>query len=209
MDERSRTWAFIVYEESAPSDWMEELSELRIPAAVSPLHDADVWTRRDEARNPDHREGEAKKPHWHVILYFGAKKSARQVLEMLEPLGIRYVERVRDTNAYNRYLCHMDDPEKAQYPTSEILRLNGAVCETERSLTGAERHAILTDITKFVHEFSVTEYMDLMLYCIENRPDWATVAMDHTVYLTHVIASNRAISGFKGDGKNGRDSGSD
>lgn len=198
MDDRSRTWAFIIYEESAPEDWLEVLGDLRIPAAVSPIHDSDVWTSADERRNPEHVAGALKKPHRHVVLYYGSKKSAGQVLADLSELGVRHVERVHETLSYNRYLCHLDDPDKAQYSTDDLIRLNGASCDVERPLTAEQRRHIKSDITQFVRENGVTEYAELVFWCLDNRPDWAAVAMSETIYFRGLLASVRSTEGYGG-----------
>ena len=54
---RSRSYATVVYPESAP-DFLERLNDLKVPCFVSPLHDKDI--------NPT---GEAKKPHYHVLAF--------------------------------------------------------------------------------------------------------------------------------------------
>lgn len=61
-DQRARMWTFVVYPESAPENWRDILSDYHIPWVESPLHDKDV--------NPD---GEVKKAHWHIILFFDGK----------------------------------------------------------------------------------------------------------------------------------------
>ena len=38
---RTRNFATVVYLESAPADWMEQLDQHHIAALVSPLHDKD------------------------------------------------------------------------------------------------------------------------------------------------------------------------
>ena len=57
---KKRNWAFVLYPESAPKDWREQLAKSGIQCAVSPLHDKDL----DPTGNP-------KKPHYHVILVYG------------------------------------------------------------------------------------------------------------------------------------------
>ena len=198
---RNRTWAFLVYEESVPNDWEGVLEGLHIPAAISPLHDRDVWTLEDQARNPEHVAGTVKKPHWHVVLYYGGKKSAKQVLADLAPLDVKHVEAVRDTRAYNRYLCHLDSDDKARYPTDQILRLNGAPCDISRPLTQEERDAALRDMTVFIRENSVTEYAEFVFWCIsheDEHPDWFTLARSQTVYFRGLISSVRAVCTFEG-----------
>lgn len=192
MDDRSRTWAFILYRESAPEDWLEVLEDLRIPAAVSPEHDRDVWTEADERRNPAHVAGQLKKPHRHVVLYYGSKKSAGQVLADLAELDVKHVERVHETLSYNRYLCHLDDPHKAQYPTDDLIRINGAACDIERPLTAEQRRHIKAEVTQFVRDNWITEYAELVFWCLDNRPEWSPVVMSETIYFRGLLASIRA-----------------
>ncbi len=43
---------FVFYPESADPDWREIAeSELMLPFCVSPLHDRDAWTERDERKS--------------------------------------------------------------------------------------------------------------------------------------------------------------
>jgi len=39
---KTRYWAFIVYPESAPKNWLSILEDLHMQALVSPLHDKDL-----------------------------------------------------------------------------------------------------------------------------------------------------------------------
>ena len=75
-DLRQRTYATIVYPDSAPNDWQDILASLCIPAFISPLHDKDT--------NPT---GEPKKPHYHVLLMFDGKKSSAQVDDIRKTFG--------------------------------------------------------------------------------------------------------------------------
>lgn len=50
-DRRYRPWTFLVYDDSAPSDWRDILDSYHVPWVESPLHEYDV--------NPT---GEVKKP---------------------------------------------------------------------------------------------------------------------------------------------------
>ena len=103
-------WAFIVYPESAPSNWVSILEEYFIPFAVSPLHDIDV--------NPT---GEPKKPHYHILLTNGqSKKSFSQLYEIAKRVNGTSLINVHSVKGYYRYFCHLDNPEKAQYKQSDI-----------------------------------------------------------------------------------------
>lgn len=191
---RQRVWAFLMYEESAPDDWERLLEETHIPAAISPLHDRDVWTAADEAENPEHKAGTVKKPHWHCVLYYSGKKSAEQVLQDLEALGVKRVVRVGDTKGYNRYLCHLDNDDKARYPTRDIRRLNGAACDISRTLSQGEKDAEIREMTQFIRENNVTEYAEFVFWCLEHEEEhaeWFTLARTQTVYFRGVLSSVR------------------
>lgn len=41
-DKRSNKWAFLLYQESVPKNYLEVLEELHIPFVLSPWHDKDV-----------------------------------------------------------------------------------------------------------------------------------------------------------------------
>ena len=113
--ERSYNWASILYTESCVTDIESALLALKVPCALSPLHDRDINEETEEL----------KKPHYHLLLHYTSLKSQRQVKEDLEPLGAVGAERVRALGAYARYLVHADDPDKAQYDIQNLREFNG------------------------------------------------------------------------------------
>ena len=107
---RTRNYATIVYKDSAPENWLDILSDELIQCFVSPYHDKDV--------NPD---GEIKKAHWHVLIMFDSVKSERQAQFIINKIKGVGCKRVNSLRSYARYLCHLDNPEKYQYPISSII----------------------------------------------------------------------------------------
>ena len=97
-------WSFVMWEESAPEHWVDILNSLQIAAAVSPLHDKDVWDYGDEeVRDGKHEAGEPKKAHWHVNLYYESLKTFEQVLEDLEPLQVKFIKNIRSKRAADKF----------------------------------------------------------------------------------------------------------
>lgn len=41
-EQRSNKWAFLLYQESMPEDYLDILEELHIPFILSPWHDKDI-----------------------------------------------------------------------------------------------------------------------------------------------------------------------
>ena len=81
---RTRNYATVVYPESAPDNWKDILSQLFVPAFISPLHDSDL--------NPT---GEIKKPHYHVMLMFEGVKTKEQVQSVFNSIGVLAVKLYR------------------------------------------------------------------------------------------------------------------
>lgn len=177
---KARAFAFIIYPESWPT-WEQDLRGLHMPIVVSPIHDRDVT-----------EEGEPKKPHHHGIISWGNATTLRNALNTLAPFGIEYIEPVGSYQGYCRYLCHMDDPDKAQYDVADVVCMGGAVPDFERKLTASEMFAQRDEIMAMCEENGVTEYADLCDFCRYHRPDWRQDVYMNTVFWRGYFASVRS-----------------
>lgn len=158
---RSKVWAGIVYPDSAPEDWIEKLKEQMVDAYVSPLHDKDC--------DPD---GEIKKAHWHVILMFGSLKTADQAKEVMRAFGCTVEPvKVNNTRSYARYLCHLDNPEKYQYSTDDVIGIGGVDYLSTIGLP-TDKYTILAEIIDWCDANQVYGYYTLVRYAMNNRWDW-------------------------------------
>lgn len=158
--QRARSYATIVYPDSAPADWMEKLEELHVPCLISPLHDKDI--------NPD---GTPKKPHFHVLLLFESVKSPQQVKEMLKKVKSVGCEKVNSVRGYTRYLCHLDNPEKHQYNPAGIQSLSGADYQSTVELA-SDRRETSREIISFCREYGIISFSSLIEYADAYREDW-------------------------------------
>lgn len=203
-DSRARVWRFLVWPESAPDDWRQRLTDCLVPAAISPLHDRDVFTSADERKNPEHVAGAKKKPHYHVTLYFSGRKSLKQVRALLAPVfdGVEpYVEPVDgDVRTWNRYLCHLDQPLKAQYDTHEIQKLNGARCDISMpNPTAAEQHEMLRKVNDFILDHCISEYADVVAWSKTVGDDMEWFVSHNTTHVNGLCRSNRHRTQGNGD----------
>lgn len=156
-----RVWCFEVYPDSAPKDWMAQVQDTRARAFVSPLHDSDK-----------HESGEPKKPHYHVQVMFGGKKSLKQVREMFGHIAANgYVEDCKSLEGYARYLCHLDNPEKAQYQISDVRELNGADYLGTIKVPGSNRKEI-AEMQSWCRENRCYFFSKLMDYAASEKPEW-------------------------------------
>ena len=167
-EKRTRNYATVVYPESAPANWLETLSEMRIPAFVSPLHNVDV--------NPG---GEVKKEHFHVLIMFDSVKTKAQARETFDQIGGVGCETVNSIRGYARYLCHLDNPEKAQYSTEDVTQLAGADYIATISLA-SDRYAAIGEMMDFIDRHQVRSYAELMRYARDFNNAWFRSLCDNS-----------------------------
>lgn len=168
-DTRARVWALIVYPESAPKTWRDILDADHLAWVESPLHDQDL--------NPD---GEKKKPHWHIMLFFEGKKSYEQVKEIADKLSAPIPKRVKNAKGMARYFVHLDNPEKHQYEKDDIKCHGGADVEQYFELSMSSRTSVLRDLMEFISDSEIDNFDDLIMYCIKQKEyDWFEIAVNH------------------------------
>ena len=162
---RTRNFATVVYPESAPADWMDRLNDYHVAALVSPLHDRDT--------NPS---GEPKKPHYHVMLIFeGPKEFETQVKPIFDDIGGVGREMVNSARGYARYLCHLDNPEKAQYDPAEVRCMGGADYYGITNLP-TDDIKMLGEIMSYIREQEIYSFAEFLEGCQLLRPDWYSLA---------------------------------
>lgn len=181
---KKRNWAFVVYPESAPEDWREQLAKSGIQCAISPLHDQD--------KNAD---GEPKKPHYHVILVYGNPTTYNNVKGFTNgQLGQTIPQPLEQVRGYYRYLTHADNPEKAQYAAADIQTINGFDIRDYVEMTKSEVTKYKRELLAFIRDNDLMEYSDLLDILLdggEATADLFEVASNHTLFLTKYIASRR------------------
>lgn len=165
-DTRQRHWATVLYPESAAENWVDVLRDNVIPCFVSPLHDSDLTAAN-----------EVKKAHYHILFTFEGKKSKEQVERLVEELGSVGLESIHSVRGYARYLCHLDDPDKAQYSQDDVLQIGG----TDYAYTigrVADKYKAISEIIDFCRHSSIVSYAVLLEYCRDERQDWFRVLCD-------------------------------
>lgn len=170
-DGRGRNFATVIYPESAPSDWCVTLADFKIPCFISPLHDRD--------KNPN---GEPKKAHYHIMMMFDNKKSPEQVREYFDKIGGVGLESIGSLRGYGRYLCHLDNPEKAQYSQNDVVSFGGADYHQVCSLP-SDKHKIIREMVSWCKESNCTEFADLYEYAMEYQEDWFICLTDSCAYV--------------------------
>jgi len=183
---KKRNWAFVLYPESAPKDWREQLQKTGLQCAVSPLHDKDL--------NPT---GEPKKPHYHVILCYSGPTAYNVVKRLTNgQLGQTIPQPLEQVRGYYRYLTHADNPEKAQYSKVDIQTLNGFDIREFVELTRSEVAKAKREILQLIRDNGITEYrvlMDILMDGGEGTADMFDVASSNTLFFKAYLTSSWRI----------------
>lgn len=178
---KKRNWAFIIYPESAPQDWIEQLQKTGLQCAVSPLHDKDI--------NPT---GEVKKPHYHVIAAYSGPTSFNVVKSLTEAFNAPIPQPLEQVRGYYRYFTHKDNPEKYQYDENEIFTINGFNISDFIELTKSEMNEIKRSLQELIREKGIIEYANLMDYLLdENKILEYDIASNNTYFFDKYISSRR------------------
>lgn len=170
---RTRNWTVFQYDDSAPENWRDLLDEKHIEWIESPLHDQDL-----------NADGTKKKPHRHLLLMFGGVKSYEQVLEFIEFLNCPIPQRCHNAKALVRYMAHLDNPEKAQYKTSDIKGHGGVDIAEMLRPSSSERYALIREMGSFIKDHGITEFQDIFDYAMANRfDDWFPLLCDSSAFV--------------------------
>lgn len=178
---RFRNFTTIVYPDSAPEDWIARLDEYCVPYIISPLHDRD---KNMVGNTP-------KKPHYHVMIMFDNVKSLEQVKEIFTDINAVGGEIVQSPRGTARYLCHLDNPEKARYSVTDVRCGFGAdydsLCTLNSDLRTTTR--LMQDVIR-QHDFVYLE--DFADWCMDNNEEFYKVLTEkRTYYIGQYIASRR------------------
>lgn len=178
---KKRNWAFVLYPDSAPNDWIEQLRQTGLQCAISPLHDSDL--------NPT---GEPKKAHHHVILCYAGPTSYNVVKQLTEHLNQPIPQPLEQVRGYYRYLTHKDNPEKAQYSEDDIKTLNGFNISDYVELSKSEVLEIKRRLQLLIRNLDLLEYSDFMDYLQDNELNLEyDVASCNTYFFEKYISSRR------------------
>lgn len=172
---QGRHFAYVVYPESAPDDWIEQLKRTGLSFVVSPLHDKDL--------DPT---GQPKKPHYHVIISWGNTTTYRAARGLCDNLHCPRPQMLKSPNAMYRYMQHLDNPDKYQY-TDIPTTYNGWV----RPLNAADVAQLKREIWGMVYTNDCQEYGELLMVCVEHGSEYFDVASSHTIFFSKICDGYR------------------
>ena len=174
-EEVSYTFNLIAYAESLPASVQSILNELAFLCEYAYiLHEKDI-----EA------DGSLKKPHYHIYLKFTKRIRYRSIAKKF---GIApnnaLIQSCRNKILSIRYFVHLDDPEKYQYNTDELITAN------------IDRDSLLTLSYSSDEEKEKNDFYTIIDYIADNDVNyWSLI---HFVLANNLIGTyRRCYSMFK------------
>lgn len=186
-ERRSNKWAFLIYEESAPDNYLEILNGLHVPFVLSPWHDKDIYSGT----------GELKKSHKHGAFYFDSLKSYTQVSELVSDKlnGPAHVEVVMSPKGMFDYFTHAENPSKTPYDVENIE--SGAGFELDKFLLEQNTDNFMNDVIDIIEENNFMEFEDLVRYARENNYLLLGLIVERTYFFAKYLDSHRYSKGKK------------
>ena len=159
---RTGTFTFMFYLEDAPINWQMRLIELRLPGYYI-----------NHYRDVEQPLMTLKRPHMHVLIKSDKRYRPDEIKKMAEYVGGSKVK-VQSVTSFKgilRYLCHLDDPNKAQYSMEEVHCMCG--CNYQKEVDPKlEVIQIISEIVEFCMSEEMYVYADLVTYCVRNNKRW-------------------------------------
>ena len=164
---RARAWTALVYADSAPENWQDILRAQLIECLISPYHDKDVLPT-----------GEAKKPHWHIVLSFKNPTTYEKACEVFEEIDAVIPPekecRVKDFRQMARYLCHLDQPDKHRYQMQDVISI-GAIDYQTLVMSAADEDDMLDEIFAFMDDYYLDSYPKVVRATRQHHPEWKAI----------------------------------
>lgn len=198
-EKRTRNWSTIIYpptgvegeETTCPEDWKEILGEMAVKCAVSPLHDRDVKEVTSDG------EVVYKKAHRHVVVAFDGVKTEAQARELFKRIGGVGCEPVNSLYAMTRYLTHMDDPDKAQYSTLDVLTFGGYEYKRYGTTRDDEERQIVANMGRIFNlcaEKVMYDFADTAEYLMVNDPELFTTFRKNPYFFATFFKSKQNLA---------------
>lgn len=131
-------------------------------------HDKDTWTEEDEKKNPEHKQGELKKEHIHIVL---RTPNATWNTALCKELGIeeKFCEQAKNIDNALQYLIHYNDTDKATYEVEDVFgslktKLKESINKVEKS-EGEKVVELIQFIREYDGRLSITAFAE---YCAKN-----------------------------------------
>lgn len=156
-------------------------------------HDRDTWTAEDEKKNPEHKQGELKKEHIHIVL---RTPNATWNTAICKELGLeeKFCEQVKNIDRALQYLLHYNEPDKTQYALDDVYgglrtKLAESIAKNEKS-EGEKVVELIKFIKDIDRPLTITEFAE---HCAKSGY-WAEFRRSGAIFVKILEEQNRRFS---------------
>lgn len=146
-------WEGVLWPEHfpTPEDAKQALVDFGVKGFISPL-----------------QKDDGGKPHFHFIWCFDSQRSYEQVMQFIVDEGLDHcintVKYVKDITSRARYLCHLDDKQKALYSPEDVTCIGG-LDYTQYLNAVADKYNDDLTLMEIIEKYDVMSYAQLVKYC--------------------------------------------
>ena len=185
MASGTRNWKFVVWQESAPDDFVQRMANSFMKVNMC-LHDKD-----------HHADGTPVKPHWDCVLMLDGPMPYDKVLEKVKSVagdGCNTVQECISVSGALRYICHLsntdynDDTEKYPYDPKNVISLNGAQYVRDM-IRYQDPDDYDHEIMHWIDKYNITQYKDLIDYAVYFQPQWERNVKTRTIFWKGYLTS--------------------
>jgi hypothetical protein len=152
-------------------------------------HDRDTWTEEDEKKNPEHKVGELKKEHIHIVL---RTPNATWNTAICKELGLeeKFCEQVKNIDRALQYLLHYNEPDKTQYSLDDVYGgLRTKLAESIQRNEKSEGEKVSELINYIESQKEVITIKNFARYCAENGY-WAEFRRSASIFIKIIDEHN-------------------
>lgn len=195
---RNSNWQLIGYEESLSLVWRDIIERETANWYISPLHDRDVFTKDEQHKNVDgviveHKAGEKKKPHYHILVKFDSLKSWEQVKEWAQGFGCATIQSVMSWTGSLRYLCHLDGGTG-----KELYNVRDVKCCNDDYLTvinqSSDRAKLTREVLAWVRDTRCKDFHKLVNKALDTGSDWINEVRQYAFFYRSICQSIRCVN---------------
>lgn len=223
--DKSRYFTFLLYRDSAPSNYLELLESLNIPMALSPWHDQDEKTKNftpGEQKLVAQGKVVFKKEHRHCIYIANNPVTANAVRNRLQRLFAKYTNKpvvshvqIITTSVENTYayLTHESKDAIAKhkhvYDSKDIVLLSNFDLSRYQVFDTEEQLEVLVNIIGVVKTYGFANVIELQEFVDNNENAFSALGIADFRQFVKVVKGNSGLLRLYFDGnyqrrKNGK-----
>lgn len=214
--DKSRYFTFLLYRDSAPSNYLELLESLNIPMALSPWHDQDVKAKNftpDEQKLVAQGKVVFKKEHRHCIYIANNPVTANAVRNRLQRLFAKYTNKpvvshvqIITTSVENTYayLTHESKDAIAKhkhvYDSKDIVLLSNFDLSRYQVFDTEEQLEVLVNIIGVVKTYGFANVIELQEFVDNNENAFSALGIADFRQFVKVVKGNSGLLRLYFDG---------